>query len=802
MYAGPPMIRPSSSGRLTPLTPRSGSRSPSWPFMTDRQVMAARQFRRERHNLLEWMMTWVFVVTLAVVLLAILVFYASWQTRLDKSMQEHIHLLERLSQAPHFSSGVFKHLKEVDPPTEVHLRTLLKTISDKKYIAGTATISGVTNYIDTFMTDNKINHTKIFTYVVTMSHPDKKEKNRVQLSSGSRNGLFVNFELDEPMYFGQDAAPLPAYSAYGRAGTVQGQVFYANRCFPEDLDIMTTTVAVSSGVLLCRYSPTEGPGLAVATAQKYQALGVLLFGHPQDMSDSQSAFYPQTWWMSGRAIRRAHVRRSIDMGDPTTPGYSSRYPSTDVYREELEHTMLPTIPVQPINYDDAGTVLKHLGKANDGVQCPANWPSVPVGSVCKFSAGLTPLQVTMNIHNEIHESNIQNILAFFPGEVEPDRYVVFGVPLDSWGGGAVAPGSALAQALGLCYIINKQYTSKHHTWRPRRTIVFGGWDAHEFGDIGLTEFLEGSRHKIASRTVAYINSDICTTGPELAVTGSPVFATAFRNATKWVSHFNNISLYQSWYMDLHATSGESGQPELPMLRKKGSFVPFVDLTGVPSMDVAFKNKMTQGTYFPAMGTSYDTSELTDKFIDPNYQVHKMCRELLLALIWQWSEAVVLPYDLKELGARLSQEFNELNALYKQILDDKDLNLDSLSAAVKIFTSSLNHFEAELRSEMEIKNPLVVRRFNDKMMAVERCFVQEVDREFAPGKLRNVVYGPSVTDHERLVAYPVLRDLLEEFRSRIPSADLVTLKEQLRRQISLAVYALLQATQFIERGGLI
>lgn len=457
--------------------------------------------------------------------------------------------------------------------------------------------------------------------------------------------------------------------------------------------------------------------------------------------------------------------------------------------------------MQAINYDDAGTVLRELAKVPDPTQCPSAWPSVPLKTECKMSAGNTPLLVSMNIHNDIHLSNIQNILALFPGDAEPDRYVVFGVPLDSWGGGAVAPGSALAQALGVCYILNKQCTKKSNAWRPRRTILFAGWDAHEFGNVGSTEFLEGTRHKMASRTVVYLNSDVCTTGPQLAVTGSPVFSKSFKDATKWVRHFDNVTLFNAWHNDLHARSGVSGQPELPMLRKQGGFLPFVDLTGIPSLDVAFKNQDTPGTYFPAMGTSYDTLEQTDKFIDPNYRVHKMCRELLLALIWQWSEAVLLPFDLKELGARLSQEFNELNALYKPVLDSVNMGLETLGAAVKMFTIQLSYFEADL-ARIDMKNPLEVRRYNDKMMAVERCFVQEGGRKMGPANLRNVVYGPSDTDHEKLVAYPALREALEDIRANVPRENPVPGKLELKRQISLAVYALMQAKRFMEHDGLI
>ncbi|KAK8776733.1 hypothetical protein V5799_029920 [Amblyomma americanum] len=484
VYPGPPMAR-RMSGAISPLSPRSGSRSPSWPFMTDRQVMAARQYRKERHNLLEWIMTWVFVVTLAVVLLAILVFYASWQTRLDKKMQEHLNLLQRLSHSPRFGSSVFNELYKVDLPTEVSLRTILKTITDLRYIAGTETESPVTIYVDRFMKDNKLNHTKIFTYVVSLSHPSTTNRNRVQFVDSSGNAI-ITFSDEEPSVLGKNLGPQLAYSAYGRAGTFTATILYGNRCFPEDLDYLAKTVGqvLWGGALLCRYSTTESPGLAVTAAQRKGVQAVLFFSDPHDVSGGGASAFPQSWWMPNTAIRRSSVRVAHDIGDPSSPGYSSRYAISDLFRAPIEQTMVPTLAVQPINNKDAAELFRNL----QGKECPDKW--APAFGVPCHLGDASKGKLSVSIHNVIHDSNIQNILAFFPGEVEPDRYVVFGVPLDSWGGGAVAPGSALAQALGLCYIINKQYMSKKHPWRPRRTIVFGAWDAHEFGEVGATEFVE------------------------------------------------------------------------------------------------------------------------------------------------------------------------------------------------------------------------------------------------------------------------------------------------------------------------
>lgn len=68
--------------------------------------------------------------------------------------------------------------------------------------------------------------------------------------------------------------------------------------------------------------------------------------------------------------------------------------------------------------------------------------------------------------------------------------------------------------------------------------------------------MQGARHKMATRTVAYINTDICTSGPEYAMSGSPIFTAAFAKAIKYVSVERKIldfenSCREAWsYLDV------------------------------------------------------------------------------------------------------------------------------------------------------------------------------------------------------------------------------------------------------------
>ena len=49
-------------------------------------------------------------------------------------------------------------------------------------------------------------------------------------------------------------------------------------------------------------------------------------------------------------------------------------------------------------------------------------------------------------------------------------------------------------------------------WRPRRTLVFCGWGAEEYGMIGSYEWAEQNAKVLSQRAVAYINVDSAMEG--------------------------------------------------------------------------------------------------------------------------------------------------------------------------------------------------------------------------------------------------------------------------------------------------
>ena len=88
-------------------------------------------------------------------------------------------------------------------------------------------------------------------------------------------------------------------------------------------------------------------------ADRHGAAGVILYSDPAQVLAMHTSFndvYPKSWWLPPYGTQRGSVLMGAGGGDPLTPGF----PSLDgMYHLSEEEAHLPTIPVQPVGYDDA-----------------------------------------------------------------------------------------------------------------------------------------------------------------------------------------------------------------------------------------------------------------------------------------------------------------------------------------------------------------------------------------------------------------------------------------------------------------
>ncbi|XP_064466011.1 N-acetylated-alpha-linked acidic dipeptidase 2-like [Ornithodoros turicata] len=748
---------------------------------SEEDIRALKKIRIRRYLLQEWVIVWLFIVTLAVACLCFLVVRAWRLPRIEGYMQEDLKTLRSLVRTRYFFNDSIERYLVALPRAE-KLKGYLRELSKEVHVAGTKAQYAVAEYIEDVWKSNGLDTTKMINFSVILSSPSPDGRNTVELCDEQGSELFT-IDGEESTHL--VSLFMPPYNAYSPAGNLKAAIIYCNRCLPSDfITLSNMGVHVSKKICLCRDSHKIAPGDVLGSAAKENVAGVLFFLDPKDVApDKGRPVYPNNWWMPGNAVRRAHVRAHIDIGDPSTPGYASRPHLTAENRyDDVGTRMLPVLS-QPIGYNDADKIMRLFR----GRSCPNNWKPM-LSSDCVIGDS-DNVQAQMTITNKLYLKKIHNVIGYITGAVEPDRYVLVGVPSDSWATGAVSPGTATVQALELSRIFSILRTKK--SWHPRRTIVFAAWDGQQFGSIGATEFVEAHRHKTMTRAVVYINSDMCASGGQFLLTSSPALIDSFVNVSAVVPHFTSPkeSFYNVWKKD-SSTIIQNGKPELPSLRNTGGSVPFVQYTGLPSLDVSFGNNHSRSQYYPALGTRYDTFDLVENFIDPGFKVQHSCTQIMAVLIRRWADVAVLPYDLQQLRDQMYAGFEQVRRTHRGILRKWHLSLEPVQAAVSQLGESLEVFYEEV-TRRTTDNPLFVRTVNDMLLNLERAFVQQ-ELGGPPGRARNVIYGSSRTDKTRLSFFPTLMDALFEQKSIEDR-----LVEAVPTAIISVVYALQQAAHFID-----
>ena len=96
----------------------------------------------------------------------------------------------------------------------------------------------------------------------------------------------------------------------------------------------------------------------ITAAAKRGAIGAILYVDPAAVSKEGTGShqtYPYTAWMSKKAVFSKKIsQRNGDMLTPHIPAI------TGMYRKSINETELPSIPVQPISYEDALKLLSRL----------------------------------------------------------------------------------------------------------------------------------------------------------------------------------------------------------------------------------------------------------------------------------------------------------------------------------------------------------------------------------------------------------------------------------------------------------
>jgi len=676
-----------------------------------------------------------------------------------------------------------------------NLRNNLKILTEKPHVAGSRQDEKVLVDFVFSRLKESLDHVEISSYDVLLSYPNKTNPNYMALLSSEGKVQKKSKSKEPPLTLDEnDPYVIDGFNSYSPAGHVIGNLIYVNFAKVEDFEFLKKqSIDCDNMICIARYGRIFR-GDKATNAQLYGCIGLVIFSDPlnyggydkhswdPDVNDSNS--YPNTWWLPKTGFQRGSLHMG---GDPET----MFYPSLNItYRDEPNH--LPQIPVQPISFYDAYSFLSILG----GDEAPESWQggfnfTYKVGG--KFAEPYTTSRVELHVGNYVERKTIHNVIGYIYGELEPDRYVLFGNHRDAWEFGGADPSSGTAVLLETARAIGK--VMKETKWRPKRTIMFCNWGAEEHGLIGSTEWVEEYEKKLIQRAVAYINIDIAVQGnATFRASATPTLYQLLFDTTKDIPNPNEeeikqgrLSVFDTW-LHVHPDDQSQNNPWVRMLGSGSDYTMFVQRAGVASIDMRYTFDHYISSY-PVYHSLHDSFEYFEKFLDPGFKYSFAMAQISADLIIKLSSYKILPLSPIDYAYKLHRMYLKLEKNYGTKLESVGISLENLSSCIEKLESSIITFNKTLAFYNDNKNSIRLRQLNDKLFYLDRAFL---DFTGIPGreKFRHVVFAPGKHDSYSGSGFPGVIDAIFE-------AERGASYEKVKKQISVLCVHILAAANVLE-----
>ena len=681
----------------------------------------------------------------------------------------------RDSVAQHAAESQF--LKVPDPKlAEVHLQTLTAV----PHMAGTPEDRKTAEYVAARFREAGL-ETRIDEYKVWMSYPDEVSVTSVAPADLHMHGPTRERVANDP--FQDDPRVVMPYNGGSPSGDVEADVVYANYGRPEDLKkLKDLGVDVKGKILLVRYGQNFR-GVKSFVAEEYGAAGVIIYSDPIDDGYFKGDIYPKGPYRPETGVQRGSVEYIFEYpGDPTSPGVASVLSLPDSQRIAPEKARdLPKVPTTPLSYGDASPLLANLG----GPESPREWQgALPF----TYHVGPGPVRVRMHLKENFAYRSIWNVVGMIRGSATPDEWVVAGNHRDAWVFGAVDPNSGTAAMLETVHGLGVLLKSG---WRPKRTIVFGSWDAEEQGLIGSTEFAEQYAKELES-AVAYFNMDVAVSGPNFGASAIPSLKQFVRDVSRAVPSPKGGAVYDVWRAtgekarrqpsvnpDFTAASRPAAAPETkqePNVGDLGSgsdYTPFLQHLGVPSDDIG------SGGPYGVYHSAFDNFAWFKKFADPTFLYEQQMARIFGIQVMRMASADVLPYDYETYGHDIGVY---IEAARKRAQESKlkTQGFDEAAKAAKRFETAGVAIAAKQKS---VATDLP--RLNAILLNTERAFLTEG----LPNRpwFRHAIYAPGEYTGYAAVVIPGVNEAIDK-------NDV----ERLAKQLSILAAAITRAARDARR----
>ena len=604
----------------------------------------------------------------------------------------------------------------------------------------------------------------------------------------------VELKLFEPAVEGDRSSEmtkdvLPGYNAFSADGNVTGELVFVNYGLNEDYEELNRMgIDVKGKIVIAKYGRSFR-GIKPKIAHEQGAIGCIMYSDPKDDGYVVGDVYPVGPYRNEFGIQRGSV---LDMparpGDALTPGYAA---TKDAERLSInEASTIMKIPVMPISYADALPLLKAI----KGPVVPDSWKG---GLPITYHIGPGPAKVNLHLEFDWSLRTAYNPVGRMKGSVYPDEWIMRGNHHDGWGHGASDPISGMVSLMEEARAIGELTKTG---WRPKRTLIYAGWDAEEPGLLGSTEWVEYNLNDIREKMVVYINTDGTGVG-YLSMGGSHSLEKFVNEVIRDVDDpVHDVSLDNRLRSRMRVrehnsgTFGEGRESERQDLRMyamgAGSdYTAFLHHAGVPALNMAFGGESGGGAYH----SLYDTYEHYKRFSDGKFIYGTTLSKVNGRLVLRLSEADILPFrfvnmvdnigKFVEQNKKLSEDIRKSTKSLNDLLDNNDFAISSnpkktylppkrlrqvpefdfkpLDAALaRLSTSAWKYEEALLKFQ---KGSLSIERkskINALLRSVDQAFIYS---KGLPRRdwFKNMMYAPGYYTGYGVKTLPGIREGLEE-----------------------------------------
>ena len=552
-----------------------------------------------------------------------------------------------------------------------------------------------------------------------------------------------------------DADQLPSFNAYAADGDVTADLVYVNYGIPEDYEQLAKLgIDVKGRIVIARYG-RSWRGIKPKVAQEQGAIGCLIYSDPRDDGYFQGDGYPAGAYRPDQGVQRGSV---MDMpvypGDPLSPGWASEPGAKKLDRAEAK-TLLK-IPVLPISYGDALPLLRSL----KGPVAPEAWRgALPI----TYHVGPGASKAHLKLAFDWQSRPLYNVIARIPGSQFPDEWIIQGNHHDAWVNGASDPTSGnvalMETARGLGELLKSG-------WRPKRTIVIASWDGEEWGLLGSTEWVEKHQDELATKAVAYINSDSTGKG-WLQMSGSHSLQAFINEVARDVpdprgSASSVLEARRKRELDQARTAEarakfQQGNLPIEALGSGSDYTAFLDHVAIASLNLGFGGEEGAGGVYHSV---YDSFYWYTHFSDGDFKHSAALARVMGTALLRLAGADVLPFEFTGTASTLGGYLEELQKLSTDTKASVDLQ--PLRKSIDALRVAAEKYEATLRRARQGAPPdaATLTELNRTLYTSERAFRYEAGlprRDW----FKHLAYAPGFYTGYGVKTLPGIREAIEE-----------------------------------------